>query len=273
MEIIISPEVERLQGEVKNLKAKLLVLIDEHDELVYQTCPNIAAKYAQLLGNLELEAFELENNIRKIKRKIELVREKLSKNEPLILMEIEKQLDEEFQEFANALLTAQRENREALARLECEKLSASDSKELKETYRRIAKQLHPDLNENLTEEQRELFFRAAQAYKTGDITLMRMIDAASQTFEVKSVEDENGIEKLKKQIENLRRNIVSVTEIIRGIKNEFPFNMLDVINDKEQVRVRQEKLNGVIKDYRAVYNEYKEEYLGFFPDEEQEGLL
>ncbi len=263
MEIIINPEAEKLMAEIKNLKEKLLALIEERDELIYHICPMIEAKYAELIGSLELEALNLENNVREIKRKIEIVRAERSKGNSISTEQVEAMVEDELKSYIVALKMAQQQNEEAKKRLAGDFLSENETKELKEIYRNIAKQLHPDLNENLTDEQRELFFKAAEAYKSGDIMLMRMLDAATKSIDVDAA-DESTMEKLKNQRERLKLNVQTVAALIDDIKSDFPCNMRETINNRDRVNEIRKKLQRATEDYKAVYKEYEDEYAALF---------
>lgn len=267
MDIIINPNVERLMGEIKNLKERLLELIEERDELLFQICPNIEAEYMGLLGALEYEALELEEKIRELKRKIEIIREKIAKQEPVILHEIEAQIEEEYKKYAENLLSFKNDLNEASARLNSEKLSSEHTKELKKIYHKIAKQLHPDLNENLTDDQKQLFFKAAEAYKTGDLTLMRMLDVVTEGVDVSAeIPKENAVENLEKRRDKIRLDVDMMKELIRNIKGSYPYKYKEIIEDKQKVCEMQEKLRNIIGTYKAVYEEYEKEYLDFFPE-------
>ncbi|MGN0596533.1 MAG: hypothetical protein ACI4J1_04310 [Ruminiclostridium sp.] len=263
MEIIINPEAERLMAEIKNLKEKLLALIEERDELIYHICPMIEAKYAEFIGTLELDALDMENKVREIKRKIEIVRAERSKGNSVTMEQVEAQVEDELKSYIVALKMAQQQNEEEKKRLSGDFLSDNEAKELKEIYRNIAKQLHPDLNENLTDEEKELFFKAAEAYKSGDIMLMRMLDTATKNIDAAAA-DESTMEKLKNQRDKLKLNTQTISALINDIKSDYPYNMRETISNRDRVIEIREKLQKVIEDYKAVYKEYEEEYAVLF---------
>ena len=58
---------------------------------------------------------------------------------------------------------------------DCEKLTTEETVELKKTYRAIVKLIHPDVNDNLSEEQKALWNRVTDAYETGNIEMLKVL--------------------------------------------------------------------------------------------------
>ena len=54
-------------------------------------------------------------------------------------------------------------------------LSPERSAELRKLYRKLAKELHPDVNQNLTEQQKNLWHAVRRAYESGDLESMRAL--------------------------------------------------------------------------------------------------
>lgn len=54
-------------------------------------------------------------------------------------------------------------------------MGPEEEKELKQLYRQLVKRLHPDLNLNLTENELRLFYQTIDAYKNGDMNMLKLI--------------------------------------------------------------------------------------------------
>ena len=75
-DIAANTEYEELFREAGRLQETLSALILERDELKYHICPDIQADYMLKFGALEYKILELQYKILRIKRQIELLKEK-----------------------------------------------------------------------------------------------------------------------------------------------------------------------------------------------------
>ena len=173
--IILFPKYEELKSEVEELRADLVKLYFEYDELRFVICPNIEMQYMLALGALEYKLYETQCKMLRLKRKMELIQVKLNRQEKVVISEIEEQLDEEFAEYQDLLEMQIEAMNEALDRSKGEILSDEDEKKLKTLYRKIVKALHPDLNPDLSRAEIDLFANAVEAYKNADLNAIRII--------------------------------------------------------------------------------------------------
>ena len=114
----------------------------------------------------------------------------------------------------------------------------------KELYRKLVKRLHPDMNPDGTEREKELFRRAVKAYQEGDIaTLQEVYDevfgdetAADTGWKARSYEELTALrDRLKEQIRLLQ-------EEIRAIRESFPYSMKEMLDDPAAVAAKREEL-------------------------------
>ena len=125
--------------------------------------------------------------------------------------------------------------------------------EMKALYRKIVKTLHPDVNPNLTEEEKQLFRDAVEAYNNGDLERLREIAAIIDEKELENgiVDgEEAGVEKLKEIIIGLKLKVESLNKEIYDIKHSFPYTMKEFLQDEEAVAARRTELEKLLQEYR-----------------------
>ena len=97
--LIILPEYQKLKEEISQLRLELPIKIQERDELKFVVCKNIENKYMILVGSLECQAFREEIDCRRQKRRLQLIRARLNRREPILLEWIDEQLELEMAEY------------------------------------------------------------------------------------------------------------------------------------------------------------------------------
>lgn len=234
-----------MREDIKELRKKLAQRLSERDELIYTTCENIKMKYMVEIGYLEYKLYNLSITYQRLKRKKELIQARLYKKERISLIDIEELLEKEFEEYKRKLRERLKEVDDALARSEGKFLSEDDSKALKDMYRTIVKKLHPDLNPHASKEEIDLFMKAVNAYKLGDIENMKLI------FEVTGEAGEEDMPKtvleLAEEKSRLEALIMKVELDMEGIKHSFPYNLKAYLDDEKLKRERQAQLRKDIK--------------------------
>lgn len=254
--IILYPEYEELKRTVEKLRTELSMLVLERDELLYITCKNIEMVYLLKLGGLEYKAYELQCEAARLKRKLELMQIHINRQEEIDFKTIEITLDIEFREYQEKLDEQIHQVNDAIDRSKREILTDEESKELKKLYRSIVKALHPDMNPNLTEAQKQLFQNAVAAYKDCNLTALRIIaDMLSDPDLPDDTED--AIALLKQEKERLENAIRTVQADIIKIKSEYPYTLKDIIDDDVKIEERRTELEKIIKAYQDVIKQYK----------------
>ncbi len=120
----------------------------------------------------------------------------------------------------------------------------------KELYRKIIKKLHPDVNPNVTEREKELFRKATEAYEKGDIaTLQEIYDEIFGNVEGTETGRELTYEELVTLKEKLESRIRSLQSEIEKIKTEFPYSQKELLDNPEELKEKQEAFNKLIHQY------------------------
>lgn len=253
--IILFPEFVALKAEVEKLRTEISMLLLERDELRLVICKNIETAYMLALGSLEYKAFELNCEVLRIKRKIDLIQAKKNRQEKVVLSVIEEMLDEEFAEFQRQLDEQIDKMNKAIDHSQGRPLTDEETKEIKKLYRSIVKALHPDLHPEVTPAQIQLFQNAVQAYENGDLGNLRII-SEMVADPVVPEHSESGLSCLAKDKERLTKTLELIREQIANIKSEYPYTMKELVNDAEQVAEKRTELEGMIAELEEAYDLY-----------------
>ena len=252
----ISPEIIKLQEEVSALEKELGKVILEQDEMVNAVKPNLEAEYQKTIGYKELECLENEIAARRIKRQIELIQAAVNRQETIEIEKVEKQLDDEFQEWYEKIDEQYQKVQEAQSRIE-RLMSDEENEEFKKLYRQLVFKLHPDLNPNQSKDEKNLWNRVQLAYQGGDLeemrSLMIILEAQDGTVELPS--SKNILEKRKTKLTGQIQKIINK---LSGMENEFPFNMADKLADKDWVSAKLEEISAQLRRWEDKRKEYNE---------------
>ena len=256
-------EAESLRLEIMRLRAEVLDLTAERDRLKYRVCPAILADYNRRIGQIELEIMEAVLRVRKLRRMIEVLQAARNRGEDPDYEEAVRTADSEYrayeqevhekaEEYRNASAgrtygqadsdgNQDTENGEEEDQQGADKYDREDKEELGALYRRIMKELHPDVNPDITPEELDLLHQAMEAYKNGDIETLRKIAAIldGRSIEDKVIEEVDQLRRIRDDLAFLKESLLAEIE---DIKTSFPYTLKDFLNNKEAVRKKQEEL-------------------------------
>lgn len=245
--IIIFPQAKNSTDKLKILREKLQALILEHDHLLYQECKNLKVRYLLEFGALEYRFIELSMKEDRLKRKLDLLYIKINRNEKITkeyLLEIEKYLDEKLSSFKERLNQQAKDLDWAIDLSEKPLMNPDEMLEFKSKYRDLVKKLHPDLNKDLSESDLDLYYKVVDAYKNGQIDLIRLYHDLIIGKEEKDLKDEKLIDQ---EIKRLSENIEKLKESIEKIKNSFPYDKKDLLEDEKEIENEKEAIKNIIK--------------------------
>ncbi len=262
--IIVFPDFQKLKDDVEKLKTELSMLMLERDELRFVICKNIETEYMLKIGGLEYKVYEAQCAVLRLKRKIELIQAKKNRQEKIILSKIEETLDKEFEEYQQRLNAQIEKLNEALEHSKAEYLSEEDNRELKKLYRKIVKNLHPDINMDVTSAQIKLLESAVNAYKNGDLITLRMINEMVGDSQIPETH-QDAVAQLAEEKERIEGLIKAIRDDIDNIKAEYPYSMKSVLEDPEKTEQMKDELEDMLSQYKELIVQYKlkvEEMLG-----------
>ena len=252
----LSAEIIKLQEEILALEKELGKVILEQDEMVNAVKPNLEAEYQKKIGYKELECLENEITARRLKRKVEVIQAAVNRQETIAIEKVEKQLDDEFQEWYEKIDDQYQKVKEAQSRIEG-LMSDEENEEFKKLYRQLVFKLHPDLNPNQSKDEKNLWNRVQLAYQGGDLeemrSLMIILEAQDGTVELPSSKDI-----LEKRKNKLTEQIRKIINKLSGMENEFPFNMADKLADKDWVSAKLEEISAQLRRWEDKRKEYNE---------------
>ena len=248
-----------LQDKVASLQQELLDLVGEHDHLRYVICVNIENDYMLKMGYLEVKAFELQLTFSRMRREISLIQACINRGETVQPTVIQERLDSEFASFQAKLTEQLNQLDRALGRAKADSLSEEEVKELKQLYRQLVKAWHPDMNPNLGPEYAQLFERAVQAYRNGDLVTMRILAViqGGQDPEVNR-EESDSLSYWQTKLEETEDLIANYRERMAAIRQSYPYLYLEILEDDERLRERQEEYEELIQQYEANIVNYRQ---------------
>lgn len=254
-----------LQDKVASLQQELLDLVGEHDYLRYVICLNIENDYMLKMGYLEVKAFELQLTFSRMRREISMIQACINRGEPVQPTVIQERLEAEFASFQAKLTEQLNQLDRALGRAKAESLSEEEAKELKQLYRQLVKAWHPDMNPNLGPEYAQLFERAVQAYRNGDLVTMRILAViqGGQDPEVNR-EKTDSLSYWQTKLEETEDLIANYRERMATIRQSYPYLYLEILEDDERLRDRQEEYEELIQQYEANIVSYRQRLDAFY---------
>jgi hypothetical protein len=249
---IEADETSKLLEELKVMKNNLAQLLEERDHLIFFETDRLAAEYMEKIGHLEYAVFQLDVKLKKLKRKIENVRMKIEKGEPIDLAAIDRQIEAEFSHAHKQ----EKQYRDRMEYIEEEKqahhLSEENAKTLKEMYYALVKKLHPDLNPDLTEAQLALWHRVQKAYEEKDLEEMtKLFELYDDMLDI--LPEQTDREEIRKRIERTKQLIHQTLEQITEIRSAFPFTFEQELKDEywlfEKTAVNRELQRQLTEEY------------------------
>lgn len=255
-QIIVLPEFEDLKEEIKKIRKELANWVCQRDELKYTICENIKIQYLLEFGDLEYKFYEAYCHYLRLRRKRDLIQVQINRQEAIDLRSVELKLNIEFSAYQEKLNEKMAEMDDARWKAEQPYLSEKDLEHFKKLYRNLVKHLHPDLNPNLTEIEKDLFHQVVEAYKNGDLVRLELIN---QQISKNENWDESlskiSLEKEKFRLENL---IDQLKDEIQKIKQTPPYTWRVFLIDEVSKQQKKNELLAVLDSYKSAIRTLEE---------------
>lgn len=228
--------------------------------LVNTVGPNVEAAYIAKIGQLEFRLEELEISIRRWRRRFELRQSYLNQGEKPDAERIERTLEDEFQDYLAALKEREAEVDRGRGLYHCGHMDDSSCTELRCVYLDAVKKLHPDVNPDLPERAVWLWNRIQQAYKAKDWGQMKFLcgmvdDVAGEGRTYPN--DAEGLAALVADTARMREKGAELARKIAELRKEAPLVYQELIEDPDEVELRQGELKRQIAEAEETVADYE----------------
>ena len=232
----VNPEYVVALYNVNNLKDLLTDKIVEKDYLINYYCKNLKIVYMLKIGALEYKKLIAQNRVKKIKRKIELINSLEFFREE----EIDELLKKEFEENNKLEREMFLDVNMAIEYSLKDNLSDEEIEDLNVTYSVLVRSWNPILNTELSERKINLYKEAEKAYSEGNIKLLeRYVNIVDED----EIIEQGEIKYLQEKEKKYQKLLGEAEEVLRIIKNSFPYTEKDLLIEEREKRKRKDKIN------------------------------
>lgn len=252
--IEITPENKELRARYEMLKREFSELFSLKNEMISHDLPYLTSLYLELIGRKLYEVYCLSLELSILKQRMTLLQAYVNRNEVPDVKAVDKIINVQFAEYQKRI--EEEAKKLAAARdylLKGSLLSEEETKELRTIYFMIVKRLHPDVNPNLNEEDKELFIKAQAAYEMLDLDSLRLILISLDLDNPPPVE----AYKLEEMVEKLTENVRELQSQIDKLNLEFPFILKEKLINEEWVKSELESAQKEIEAYKIEIEKYK----------------
>ena len=238
-------ENEELTRKLETVNLEFLDLFTRHKDMVENESVILTSLYLEKLGCLQLELLEKQTEASRLKMKMNLIQAAINRNEQPNLKAIEHEINARLQNYYAQIQSqsaALDEAKKVLSHL----ISEEETQKLKEIFRVLCKKLHPDLNPNQTEEEKDMFIKVKAAYdlqRLSDLQniLLYLDDSNKEKLTLISADEK--VERIK----YLENQVINLKLKIDQLEHGFPFSIKELILDEKYIVQKQEELRIQIK--------------------------
>ncbi|MBL7014220.1 MAG: hypothetical protein ISR83_07345 [Candidatus Marinimicrobia bacterium] len=260
----IHQQILDLQNKIFSLKISLVKAIEEREYLLRTVKPSIEANYQLKIGVFQIELTQIEVEARRLKKMIHKIQADINQDRKPDIVKIEKELEKEFQKWYRQIKNEAEKIEKAQNRFN-NQMTDSQSAEFKKLFRELVKKLHPDINSNLSEAEKEVWLKVLHAYNHGDLEELRalsvLMESSNDGEQIPKEKNE-----LQSQVDSLTIHLKRTEEEITTIQNAHPFDLIDPLDDKSWVENKQSEILDHISQWKQMimtYADIIEKLLGF----------
>ncbi|MEI8087420.1 MAG: J domain-containing protein [Paludibacter sp.] len=253
--IDLTMEHKMLQLRYDILKKEFPELFALKNDMLSQEEQVLTALYLTAVGQKQHQKYCLTVEIKMIIQRISLFQAYFNRNEKPDLDIIEQKMEIQFAEYQQKIAAEAKRISLAKAFLKEGFLSFTDVKKLKEVYRLIVKKLHPDINPQVTELEKDLFVKAQAAYDLCDLAALEAIllslDIIGSAAPVEPIN-------LKAQVAILEEHVSKLKDLIAKLEKQFPFIYREKLADEVWIAAEKQQLDNDIEALNIEKKKYSE---------------
>lgn len=249
---------QELLSKVNEKYKEVCTLVFERDREQYRRCRYYETAYQLLIGEYayDLKKWQYKTFCRR--NWYLMIADAFEKGEAVFLPEIKtKGMREFYREMAEL------KNRKAC--VNCAKehserwydLTDDEEKELCELYRDIVPFVHPDLVDDLTDYEQELFYNAIGAFSDGDLDLLRQ--TVADIYTLPSSHDHSDEYSLRKQWTRLLVIEKKVRKEIESLHSEYSSKIRNLVDSPEKIKSTQKELQAGAALWKRAAEQYDED--------------
>lgn len=248
-------ENQKLTAKLEQLHLEFVDLFTRHKDMVENESDILTSIYLEKLGNMQLELLIKQTEAASLKMKMNLIQAAINRDEHPDLAAIDEFIRIQMQNYydqINAQSAALDQAKKVLSNL----ISEEDTAKLKEIFRLLCKRLHPDLNPDQTEEEKDLFIRVKAAYDLQRLDELQNILLFLDEPDKERLLNLSSVDK-KERITHLEKNIQALKDKISQLKQSFPFNVEELIFNDQYIAKKQEEIKAQIESFEEEIAKYK----------------
>jgi hypothetical protein len=253
----LSPENKILRQQTENLKKEFAELYEKWNFMLTYEEAGLTSLYLEYIGGWQFKLFRVQTELAQLKQKIQLAQAYFNRNVLPDWSKIESTLAKEFEAYQQKIAEDAQKLASAHAYLKEGFLNGHDTAQLKEVYRLLVKRLHPDLNPDITDYERELFLRVQAAYQLCDLqALNEMLLMLNKDVPVVMLP----LPDLRTLVNQLTEKVKALQQKTEALNLKFPYIYRAKLQDELWVAAEQESIR---KQIEIIETEIKEktEYL------------
>jgi hypothetical protein len=238
----LTEQYKTLTLKLDLLKKEFSELYSLKNEMLTHRERFLTALYLDMIGSKQYQKYCITVEIAMIKQRIEMIQSFLNRNEQPNLKAIEREINKRFAEYQKKIEEEAQRIADADAYLKTSYLPEDEVKKLKEVYRVIVKKLHPDINPNTTELQKDILVKAQSAYDLCDLHTLNQILITLNIGN--NATDKHNVEPiiLEKFVAQLEVNVSKLKKQVEELQNRFPFIYESRLTDNEWIKNEQRDL-------------------------------
>ena len=239
--ITLHPEFAKQLERRGRLREQLVHLLEAEAELINHVGPYLEALYLEALGQLELALLQQQAENARLRRQIELLRARLNRGESLdrkTMEHITQQLEVELTAWRHRLRAQEQALKEAQAYRESPPLSRNELEAIKALYRKLVRQLHPDMTGGESPAFRKYWHEVQRAYRGCDLAYLEILAEVVGQEDLRPSPEDPDID-LRTEIEKLERLLANQAEKLARLRQQAPYCYEERLRDESWIAARQ----------------------------------